>query len=67
MHIGVPEEIRDHEYRVTIDRSGVHELVVRARDTALATEAAVNPSAADEKPALKAHQIDQLRFVGVVA
>ncbi|HWV77574.1 MAG TPA: alanine dehydrogenase, partial [Isoptericola sp.] len=32
MRIGVPKEVKNHEYRVAITPAGVHELVSRGHD-----------------------------------
>ena len=32
MRIGIPTEVKDHEYRVAITPAGVHELVGRGHD-----------------------------------
>jgi alanine dehydrogenase len=47
MRIGVPKEIKNHEYRVAITPVGVHELVARGHEVVVQTGAGVGSSIAD--------------------
>jgi alanine dehydrogenase len=48
MKVGVPREVKNHEYRVAITPSGVHELVVHGHEVFVEREAGVGSSIADE-------------------
>ena len=48
MRIGIPREVKNHEYRVAITPSGVHELVVHGHEVFVEREAGVGSSIADE-------------------
>lgn len=48
MRVGIPREIKNHEYRVAISPAGVHELVRRGHTVFLETGAGVGSSFADE-------------------
>jgi len=47
MRIGVPREVKNHEYRVAITPVGVHELVSRGHDVVVETGAGAGSSIAD--------------------
>lgn len=47
MRIGVPKEVKDHEYRVAITPAGVHELVSRGHDVVIEAGAGVGSSISD--------------------
>ncbi|MBM7417389.1 MULTISPECIES: alanine dehydrogenase [Nocardiaceae] len=47
MKIGVPREIKNHEYRVALTPAGVHELVGRGHDVVIETEAGVGSTFSD--------------------
>jgi alanine dehydrogenase len=47
MKIGIPREIKNHEYRVAISPAGVHELVGRGHDVIIEAGAGVGSSFAD--------------------
>ena len=47
MKIGIPKEVKNHEYRVAITPSGVHELVRHGHDVYLEAEAGVGSSIPD--------------------
>lgn len=49
MRIGVPKEVKNHEYRVAITPVGVHELVSRGHDVFVQTGAGVGSSITDEE------------------
>ena len=49
MRIGVPKEVKNHEYRVAITPAGVHELVGRGHDVAIERGAGVGSSISDEE------------------
>jgi alanine dehydrogenase len=49
MRVGVPKEVKNHEYRVAITPSGVHELVGHGHDVVIQTEAGVGSSITDEE------------------
>ncbi|MGZ4745479.1 MAG: alanine dehydrogenase [Oryzihumus sp.] len=44
MKIGIPREVKNHEYRVAITPSGVHELVQHGHDVYIETDAGVGSS-----------------------
>ena len=48
MKVGVPREVKNHEYRVAITPSGVHELVMHGHEVFVEREAGVGSSIADE-------------------
>ncbi|AJW40891.1 alanine dehydrogenase [Rhodococcus sp. 06-418-5] len=47
MKIGIPREIKNHEYRVAITPAGVHELVSRGHEVIVETEAGAGSSFTD--------------------
>ncbi|MFY2788769.1 alanine dehydrogenase [Rhodococcus sp. MALMAid1271] len=47
MKIGIPREIKNHEYRVAITPAGVHELVSRGHEVIIETEAGAGSSFSD--------------------
>ncbi|WP_037157656.1 alanine dehydrogenase [Rhodococcoides fascians] len=47
MKIGIPREIKNHEYRVAITPAGVHELVSRGHEVVIETEAGTGSSFSD--------------------
>jgi alanine dehydrogenase len=49
MRIGVPKEVKNHEYRVAITPAGVHELVDRGHDVSIERGAGVGSSISDEE------------------
>ncbi len=49
MKIGVPQEIKNHEYRVAITPAGVHELVGRGHDVTIERGAGIGSSISDEE------------------
>jgi alanine dehydrogenase len=49
MKVGVPKEVKNHEYRVAITPAGVHELVLHGHDVFVQTEAGVGSSITDEE------------------
>ena len=49
MIVGVPKELKDHEYRVAITPAGVRELVVHGHDVIIETEAGRGSSILDEE------------------
>ena len=49
MKIGVPKEVKNHEYRVAITPIGVHELVAHGHEVYVQTEAGVGSSISDEE------------------
>jgi alanine dehydrogenase len=46
--IGIPREVKNHEYRVAITPAGVHELVRHGHDVVIEKEAGVGSSIADD-------------------
>ncbi len=48
MKIGIPREIKNHEYRVAITPAGVHELTERGHEVIIESEAGIGSSFADE-------------------
>ncbi|TQN32125.1 L-alanine dehydrogenase [Haloactinospora alba] len=49
MRIGVPREIKNHEYRVAIAPAGVHELVMRGHSVAVERDAGIGSSISNEE------------------
>jgi alanine dehydrogenase len=49
MRVGVPKEVKNHEYRVAMTPAGVHELVVHGHDVFVQREAGVGSSIPDEQ------------------
>jgi len=49
MRVGIPREVKNHEYRVAITPAGVHELVRNGHDVFVETEAGVGSSISDEE------------------
>ena len=49
MRVGVPKEVKNHEYRVAITPAGVHELVSHGHDVAVETGAGAGSSISDEE------------------
>ena len=49
MHVGIPKEIKNNEYRVAITPSGVHELVRNGHDVFVETGAGVGSSIMDDE------------------
>ncbi|MEO5654118.1 MAG: alanine dehydrogenase [Marmoricola sp.] len=49
MRIGVPKEVKNHEYRVAITPIGVHELVAHGHEVQVEKSAGVGSSIADEE------------------
>ncbi|MDI9929674.1 alanine dehydrogenase [Rhodococcus sp. IEGM 1354] len=47
MRIGIPREIKNHEYRVAITPAGVHELVGRGHEVSIETQAGVGSTFSD--------------------
>jgi alanine dehydrogenase len=47
MRIGVPKEVKNHEYRVAITPAGVHELVGRGHDVSIERGAGIGSSISD--------------------
>ena len=57
MRVGVPKEVKNHEYRVAITPIGVHELVAHGHDVVVETGAGVGSSISDEEYAAAGAQI----------
>jgi alanine dehydrogenase len=49
MLVGVPKEVKNHEYRVAITPAGVHELVAHGHEVVVQTEAGLGSSITDEE------------------
>ncbi|CUR55394.1 Alanine dehydrogenase [metagenome] len=49
MKVGVPKEVKNHEYRVAITPAGVHEFVVHGHDVFVQRDAGVGSSITDEE------------------
>ena len=49
MLVGVPKEVKNHEYRVAITPAGVHELVAHGHDVVVQASAGVGSSITDEQ------------------
>jgi alanine dehydrogenase len=48
MKVGIPREVKNHEYRVAITPAGVHELVVNGHEVVIEREAGLGSSILDE-------------------
>ncbi|MEP7178685.1 MAG: alanine dehydrogenase, partial [Pseudonocardiales bacterium] len=48
MKVGIPREVKNHEYRVAITPSGVHELVRHGHDVVVERDAGVGSSIPNE-------------------
>ena len=48
MKVGIPREVKNHEYRVAITPAGVHELVRGGHQVVIQAEAGVGSSIPDE-------------------
>ena len=48
MHVGIPKEIKNNEFRVAITPSGVHELVRNGHEVCIETGAGVGSSISDD-------------------
>ena len=57
MKIGVPREVKNHEYRVAITPAGVHELVARGHDVFIEHDAGVGSSITNEDYVAEGAQI----------
>ncbi len=49
MKVGVPKEVKNHEYRVAITPAGVHELVVHGHEVFVQSDAGVGSSITDDE------------------
>ncbi len=49
MRVGVPKEVKNHEYRVALTPAGVHELVSRGHDVAVQAGAGLGSSITDDE------------------
>lgn len=49
MHIGVPKEVKNHEYRVALTPAGVNELVAHGHQVTIETGAGLGSSISDEE------------------
>ena len=49
MDVGVPKEVKDHEYRVAITPIGVHELVAHGHSVVIEKGAGLGSSITDEE------------------
>src|SRR5450759_2682908 len=49
MHVGIPKEVKNNEYRVAITPSGVHELVRNGHEVCVETSAGVGSSITDDE------------------
>ena len=49
MHIGVPKEVKNHEYRVALTPAGVHELVQHGHDVTVERDAGLGSSITDQE------------------
>ena len=49
MHVGIPKEVKNNEYRVAITPSGVHELVHNGHEVFVETNAGVGSSITDDE------------------
>src|SRR5436189_6101851 len=49
MKVGVPKEVKNHEYRVAITPAGVHELATRGHEVFVQASAGVGSSITDDE------------------
>src|SRR5947199_8692371 len=49
MKVGVPTEVKNHEYRVAITPAGVHELTIRGHEVYVETAAGLGSSITDDE------------------
>src|SRR6478736_6588331 len=49
MKVGVPKEVKNHEYRVAITPIGVHELVAHGHDVSVQKDAGVGSQISDDE------------------
>jgi alanine dehydrogenase len=49
MRVGIPKEVKNHEYRVAITPAGVHELVSRGHEVAVEAGAGLGSSIPDDE------------------
>ena len=49
MKVGIPREVKNHEYRVAITPAGVHELVKHGHEVFVETDAGVGSSITNEE------------------
>ena len=49
MHVGIPKEIKNNEYRVAITPAGVHELVRNGHEVCIETNAGIGSSITDDE------------------
>ena len=49
MKVGIPRELKNHEYRVAITPAGVHELVRHGHEVFVESDAGLGSSIADEE------------------
>src|SRR6478752_2229116 len=49
MLVGVPKEVKNHEYRVAITPAGVHELVAHGHDVVVQADAGIGSSITDDE------------------
>ena len=49
MHVGIPKEVKNNEYRVAITPSGVHELVRHGHEVHIETGAGAGSSITDDE------------------
>ncbi|WP_046472189.1 alanine dehydrogenase [Allosalinactinospora lopnorensis] len=49
MRVGVPREVKNHEYRVAITPAGVHELVTHGHEVLIERDAGIGSSISDEE------------------
>jgi alanine dehydrogenase len=49
MRVGIPREVKNHEYRVAITPAGVHELVLNGHDVFVERDAGIGSSIPDEE------------------
>ena len=49
MRVGVPKEVKNHEYRVAITPIGVHELVAHGHEVVIQRDAGIGSQISDEE------------------
>ena len=52
MKVGIPREVKDHEYRVAITPAGVHELTRAGHQVYVEKDAGIGSSPADQREIL---------------
>ena len=63
MRVGVPKEVKDHEYRVGVTPAGAHALIQRGHEVVVETGAGARIGFADAAYQSVGAQIDRVAFL----